>query len=104
MFYVIKIVLITNGGELTLRYDCSKISKTVDSCKKGMKLFLLMSAVGGATAFSATTIQPKEITVKLGEPWSVLFKTSTWYEVDITDFTIFDSAITTIYQSCRAVP
>lgn len=49
-----------------------------------MNLLLLLAVAGGAAAFSLSSVAPKEITVKLGEPWSAMCKTSSWYEVSNT--------------------
>ena len=53
-----------------------------------MNLLLLLAVAGGAAAFSLSSVAPKEITVKLGEPWSAMCKTSSWYEVSNTGLQI----------------
>ena len=37
--------------------------------------------VGGAAGFSVTKTEPKEIRVKLGEPFTIMCQVDGWYEV-----------------------
>ena len=60
-----------------------------------MKMFGLMCllVVGGASAFSVTKTEPKEIRVKLGESFKVMCTVDGWYEVGLFTFLVKKGAI-----------
>ena len=45
---------------------------------------LCLLLVGGAAGFSVTKTEPKEIRVKLGEPFTIMCQVDGWYEVGTT--------------------
>ena len=45
---------------------------------------MCLLVVGGAAGFSVTKTEPKEIRVKLGEPFTIMCQVDGWYEVGTT--------------------
>ena len=45
---------------------------------------MCLLVVGGAAGFSVTKTEPKEIRVKLGEPFTIMCQVDGWYKVGTT--------------------